>query len=636
MIFKEKYDAYRNNNGGMKIDLNQNFRSNRQVLFYINRMFDCMMDDNIGHANFKNEHQMRYGFTKYDEISQENKITFATYEIKKEDNYSVQDVEIFAVLQDIISKVSTKEIIYDSDEKIFRPCEYKDFAILSQDSTSFDNIGALLTHHNIPNLIFKNVEVNKGDILVVLKNLIKLIALNYNKNYKQDYLRCFYGIGRSFVFNYSDEYLFDLITKNEYKDSTLFKAIDEFSKLVDYKSLHDLLEHVLESLNVYEKLISIGEIEENLTRIEYVLKLMRSMDILGLDVFEVVEYLDDILKHEEKMEFQSGGLNENKVKIMTIHKSKGLEFPIVYFVGNDKRFNKSEMKEKLLFDNNYGIIVPFFKDGEGRNIQYLLLKQKYNDSLISEKLRLLYVALTRAREQMIVIYKDDNQTYDYEDMVPDIIRRKYNSFSSMFNSVKDKLYDANKQIDIASLNINKDYLLTKKKDINSLVGKTNIKIEKLVNDIESNEVKKTHASKESKQLIDIMQKESMEYGVYIHELFESCDYLNPSYDLMEEKEKQMINNFINQDVMKNIGKGKIYKEFEFVYKENGQQLHGIIDLMIEYGDHIDIIDYKLSNTEDEAYQTQLLNYKNYISYKTNKKVNLYLYSILKNQIKEIN
>lgn len=639
MIFKEKYDSYKDdtNKKGMKIDLNQNFRSNRQVLFTINRIFDDIMDDNIGHANFKKEHQMRFGLTDYDKQSQTDKISFVTYTIDKEDKtkYETKEIDMFYVLKDIQRKLDNKELVYDKDLKIFRPCEYKDFAILAPDSTMFDSLGMLLTHHHIPNLIFKNVDVNNGDILIILKNIIKLIALTYKKEYKEDFFRCFYGIGRSFVFNYNDEYLFNVVTQKTYENSELFKVISRFSEIVDFTSLHDLLEQVLDELNVYEKLITIGDVEENLTRIEYILKLMSSMDALDLDIFEFVEYFDDILNHEEKMEFQSGDLSENKVKIMTIHKSKGLEFPIVYFIGNEKRFNKRELNEKLIFDNKYGIVVPFYKDGIGRNINYQLAKLRYNDALISERIRLLYVALTRAREQMVVIYKNEENECEYEDLVPLTIRKKYNSFSSIFNSIKRKLVDKETIIDLPSFKTNKNYLLSTKKDINSLISPSDIKIEYIENNIESIEINKSHASKESKQLASAIQKESMEYGTHIHEVFESIDYVNPNFEELSTKEIQMVNNFINQPLMKNIHNGKVYKEFEFIYKENGKQMHGIIDLMIEYDNYIDIIDYKLSKTEDEAYINQLTNYKNYISNKTNKKVNIYLYSIMKNKMEEL-
>ena len=72
-----------------------------------------------------------------------------------------------------------------------------------------------------------------------------------------------------------------------------------------------------------------------------------------------------------------------------------------------------------------------------------------------------------------------------------------------------------------------------------------------------------------------------------------------------------------------------------MYEENNNIYHGIIDLLIEYDDYIDIIDYKLKNTIDDNYKKQLLGYKNYISKINKKRINMYLYSILDEEIKKI-
>ena len=83
--------------------------------------------------------------------------------------------------------------------------------------------------------------------------------------------------------------------------------------------------------------------------------------------------------------------------------------------------------------------------------------------------------------------------------------------------------------------------------------------------------------------------------------------------------------------MKNVNNAKIYKEYEFIYEESNEKYHGIIDLMLEYDDYIDIIDYKLMNTTSPEYIDQLNGYKNYIENSFGKKVNLYLYSIINNE-----
>jgi ATP-dependent exoDNAse (exonuclease V) beta subunit len=110
----------------------------------------------------------------------------------------------------------------------------------------------------------------------------------------------------------------------------------------------------------------------------------------------------------------------------------------------------------------------------------------------------------------------------------------------------------------------------------------------------------------------------MKFGTKLHYQFEIEDFKNTDNPYILKFLKHIDMNYIN-----------CYKEYEFIYNDT----IGIIDLMLEYDDHIDIIDYKLSNIEDENYINQLNGYKKYIESITNKKVNIYLYSILKNEIR---
>lgn len=637
LIFKEKYDSYRDGNKGMKIDLNQNFRSNRAVLHIINKVFNHIMDDQIGQANFEKEHQMRFGLTGYDKGRNDLKIKYVSY-IKDKEKYKTKDVDMFYVVEDIKKKIKNKEEVYDKDTGNFRPCDYKDFAILVADSSLFDSLSQLLSFNNIPNLLFKNVDVNKGTIVSIIKNLLKLVSLDSKEIYDEEFLRAFYGVGRSFLFNMCDEELFDFIKDKTYKESKLYKIVNKYSNKINSLSLFDLTTSLLDEINIYSKIITLGEVEDNITRVEFLLKTISSMEQLNLTIFEFVDYMDDIFKNQEKMEFPASGIGDNKVNIMTIHKSKGLEFPIVYFINNDKIFNKAENKDKFIFDNKYGIISPYYIQGEGRNVNYILMKERNNDALISEKIRLLYVALTRAREQIIIInsVKENGvPLYLLEDIVPVIKRKKYNSFSAVYNSIVDVFSDCKEELDPLTLNINDDYLKGLKLDVRQLINYVDDKIdEKKIID-NSKEKEQSKASKEEKSLLNQKEKENMEYGTYVHELLEMCDFKNVDYSLYNEKEKRIIKSFLSNFDLESLEKSKILKEYEFIYEKEEMVIHGVIDLMIVYDDRIDIIDYKLSNINDEAYVNQLSVYKHYIETKTNKPINVFLYSIINNKLQKM-
>ena len=126
------------------------------------------------------------------------------------------------------------------------------------------------------------------------------------------------------------------------------------------------------------------------------------------------------------------------------------------------------------------------------------------------------------------------------------------------------------------------------------------------------------------------------FGTKVHEMLELLDFKNIDLSIIDDEFiKSKINKFLKNDLLKNIEKANIYKEYEFIYTKDNNEYHGIIDLMIEYSNHIDIIDYKLKGITDENYKKQLNGYKEYIENLTNKNVNTYLYSILDENVLKI-
>jgi ATP-dependent helicase/nuclease subunit A len=119
-------------------------------------------------------------------------------------------------------------------------------------------------------------------------------------------------------------------------------------------------------------------------------------------------------------------------------------------------------------------------------------------------------------------------------------------------------------------------------------------------------------------------------------MLELTDLKNPDYYLIDDSKCiDIIKTFLDNDKVKNIKDAIIYKEYEFIYESDNTKYHGIIDLMLEYNNHIDIIDYKLKNTKDDNYNKQLKGYRDYIATKSNKKINLYLYSLLEGNMYEV-
>ena len=218
----------------------------------------------------------------------------------------------------------------------------------------------------------------------------------------------------------------------------------------------------------------------------------------------------------------------------------------------------------------------------------------------------------------------------------DTVRLKYRSFLDMINSVKKYLTDKIKNINIDELNITDEYNKIKSVNYLDYIKDNNTILENKEINIENDIIEENRFSKNSKELVTKDNIDNMKLGIKIHYILETTDFINPNYNILEDKYVNYIKAFLNNKLLNNIDKANIYKEYEFIYNKDNEVLHGIIDLMIEYSDHIDIIDYKLKHTDDDAYLKQLNGYKEYIYNLTNKKTNIYLYSIMDMKIIDLN
>ena len=316
---------------------------------------------------------------------------------------------------------------------------------------------------------------------------------------------------------------------------------------------------------------------------------------------------------------------------MTIHKSKGLEFPVCYFADFTKNFNRDEYKSKVLFDDKYGIIIPDFVTTNN-----LITKTLLNNSLlkedISEKIRLLYVALTRAREKMIIVMPFDEEENETKKIVAESVRLSYTNFGKMITSVISLFMDNIKKYDNIP-NISKDYLITKKIKV---IPNHNNDIEIYTSNYNSDILNKETYHKDKNIKKSKEELELLAYGNKVHTLFERIDFVNNKIPDIKDKylEKKLMS-FINSDFMKQYSNYEKYQEYEFIYINGSLESHGIIDLLMIGDNEAVIVDYKLKNTKDAAYIKQLNGYKDVISNRINKRISCYLYSIVDEEFVKI-
>ena len=641
-IFKEKYSNYSKEIGGHKIDLIKNFRSRSEVLDNINKIFCLIMDYNLGSAEYSLSHQMVYGNTAYDT----EKVKGFNYDFRvleytnkpKESGFQNMEIEIFTIAKDIKEKIDNNFQVFDKEESKLRNATYNDFVIILDRSKYFDDFKRIFEYFDIPLTILKDGKLNSTTDILLIKNLVDFVIKIKEDNCDIDFKYDFTSIARSFLYEYSDEYIFDVVTNNKIKETTIYNDLSKLSDKLNSYTSSSLFNEILDITDFYNKLNKVGDYEEVNVRLKTINSLSSSLGNLGLSIMDFRDYLSDIIENDEDIKYATYTKEGNSVKILTIHKSKGLEYPICYFADLDHEFNTSELKDKFIVDKKYGLIVPSNLEDIDNSLLKELYKYDFNKEEISEKIRLFYVALTRAREQMIIVIpnKETRTLEKNEDGVIEEIRRlSFNKLLSFIYAVKNYLIKYFEQINIDKLNLTKNYLYPKKikqETLNNL--KDNIVVEEI--NIENEVVEEKHFSKETNKLITKEENKLMKFGTKVHEMLELLDFKNIDLSIIDDEFiKSKINKFLKNDLLKNIEKANIYKEYEFIYTKDNNEYHGIIDLMIEYSDHIDIIDYKLKGITDENYKKQLNGYKEYIENLTNKNVNTYLYSILDENVLKI-
>ena len=642
-IFKEKYSNYSKDIGGYKIDLIKNFRSRSEVLDNINKIFCLIMDYNLGSAEYSVSHQMVYGNTAYDTEKVDGfNYNFRVLEYlnkQKESGFSDIEVEIFTIAKDIKNKLDNNFQVFDKEDGKLRNATYNDFVIILDRSKYFDDFKKIFEYFDIPLTILKDGKLNSTTDILLIKNLVDFIIKIKEDVYDIDFKYDFISIARSFLYEYSDEYIFDIVTNNKIKETTIYNDLSTLSDKLNSYTSSLLFNDILDVTNFYNKLNKVGDYEEVNVRLKTINSLSSSLSSLGLSIMDFRDYLTDIIENDEYIKYATYTKEGNSVKILTIHKSKGLEYPICYFADLDHEFNTSELKDKFIVDKKYGLIVPSNLEEIDNSLLKEMYKYDFNREEVSEKIRLFYVALTRAREQMIIVLPDrETRTLEKNNdgVIEEIRRLSFNKLSSFIYGIKNYLYSYFEQIDIEKLGLTKNYLYPKKivqETLNNI--KDNINVEEI--NIENEVVEEKHFSKETNKIITKEENDLMKFGTKVHEIFELLDFRNIDLSLVDNKFiRNKVEKFLSNDLLKNISNANIYKEYEFIYNKDNNEYHGIIDLMLEYDNHIDIIDYKLKGITDENYIKQLNGYKEYIEKISNKNVSTYLYSILDEKVLQIN
>lgn len=432
-LFMDRKTRYEQDpNQGKVIDMNWNYRSSFELLANINSIFCDYMTKNHGGIFYAEETVIDGKTVKPQSLEHDPKVQRTNHPdsfyglglltFLKDTDRNDAELEAISIINDIKDKVLNRYQVRDGSG--FRDCRYSDFAILMRVQRGFDTYQKLFDEASIPCNIKTTGHLIQINAILLLQSLIRLIgnriASLEDENFKneENTKHLFLSVARSYIYGkdsgYTDKKIDAILNsddKNAYLKDPIFEKIDHFAIAHRYSALSIIFLDMIEEFQILEKLPEVGDVLSNVDKIESFYQIVLSQESVGSGIRDFVNLFKNISRYKVDLGTENDSEIENAVKIMTIHGSKGLEFPIVYMPYHYNSIGKTIHHDgDVDFSMKYGIMLPNFKMDEKVNTitkaEYLELEGS-NDEEINEHVRIFYVALTRAEEALYIVCNKD-------------------------------------------------------------------------------------------------------------------------------------------------------------------------------------------------------------------------------------
>ena len=426
-LFMEKYDSYSSTDAPCrKICLDKNFRSRSQVLDSVNDLFFRIMKRDVGGVEYDAAAAL-YPGADYPDAEEadayKTRILLAdggAEELEDSDLDNARELEA-AMIAEEICRVKERQKISDGAGG-FRPVRNSDIVILLRSPGSWgDELAKQLSARGIPshrmseNGYFGTVEVQTVlSLCQVIDNPLQDIPLA--------------AVLKSFFFDFSDEELAKLSLEGDHaffydrvrdyavngaeavlreKCRFFLETLEDYRARSRQTSVHELLDQILGECGYLNYVRALPAGKKRLANVEMLLQQAVSFERTSYKgLFSFIRYMGQLQKYEVDFgEADVTSENEDVVRIMSIHKSKGLEFPVVFVSGLGGKFNKRDSTDAMILDSTYGVGLSCVEGKRHRKRTTLLremIASRIAGDNIGEELRVLYVALTRAKEQLIL------------------------------------------------------------------------------------------------------------------------------------------------------------------------------------------------------------------------------------------
>ncbi|GGF15795.1 ATP-dependent helicase/nuclease subunit A [Halobacillus andaensis] len=433
-LFLTKYKLYgQADHDGERIDLARNFRSRKQVLDAANYVFRQVLDEEVGEMNYEPEAELIYSNSVYDE----NPSDYAKAElliIDREAKEEQSQEESFEDLEkaQLEARAYGEKIrtwlgygeeeplqVVDKETGVKRPVQYRDIVILMRSMTWASTIVDELKQQGIPVYAELSTGYFEAIEVKVMLNLLKIID-----NPLQDIPLA--SVLKSPIVGLNEDELMQLRLEEKRvsyfesiklaagrseigkKITHFLKQLDDFRERARQGALSDLIWQIYRETGYYDFVGGMPGGRQRQANLRALYDRARSYESTSFrGLFRFLRFIERMEERGDDLgAARALGEQEDVVRIMTIHKSKGLEFPVVLLGAMDKQFNMMDLKERYLLHKDYGFGSRYIDPNKRLmypTLAYHAIKRVKLRELLAEEMRVLYVALTRAKEKLVMV-----------------------------------------------------------------------------------------------------------------------------------------------------------------------------------------------------------------------------------------
>ena len=461
-LFLEKYDTYQESGDLCRIDLAKNFRSRVQVVDAVNDVFSRIMSREIGGIAYDDKAALYPGATypATEDPAYGSELLLIRKPEKGDgaeggsgeqrpdgargpvDYDNVRQLEALAIAARIKQLKGSLKVMEKATGEL-RPVRYSDMVILLRTTSGWDEeFKKVLEQQGIPVYI-----TSKTGYFGALEVQELLQFLRVLDNPRQDIP--LFGVMQSIFGGFTQEEIARIRSGSEghsrkrmtlyealkevaqsgrmaeageeasagesageetelsQKADTFLQRIDHYRDLTPFTSIRDLLQRILDDYDYLNYVTALPAGSKRRANVEMLLTKASAFEKTSyFGLFHFIRYMEQLEKYDvDYGEADTLVENSDVVRIMSIHKSKGLEFPVVFVSGLSKRFNMQDANQSLIVDMDLGVAVDYVDSGrriKNKTLRRAVLSAKMKEDNLAEELRVLYVALTRAREKLIL------------------------------------------------------------------------------------------------------------------------------------------------------------------------------------------------------------------------------------------